>query len=108
MNKGTKIGEAEDFGGDPSKCCEKCFGVAPLTNAGIFYIYRCVCFQVTGGFYTYPPLIIMKEKIFQPVSNSSSFHQRLSGIMVKTITNTILTGSVFTFRWDHYFDNYDY
>ena len=55
MNKGTKIGEAEDFGGDPSKCCEKCFGVAPLTNAGIFYIYRCVCFQVTGGFHNSLP-----------------------------------------------------
>ena len=60
------------------------------------------------GFILALPLIMMSEQILQPVSNLNSSHQRLSGIMVKTITNTILTGSVFTFRWDNYYHNYFY
>ena len=60
------------------------------------------------GFILALPFIMMSEQILQPFSNSNSFHQRLSGIMVKTITNTILTGSVFTFRWNNYYHNYFY
>ena len=46
INKGEKIGEYDDP--DMSKCCERCFPVAPLTNAGFFFRGRCVCFKVTG------------------------------------------------------------
>ena len=45
-NKGEKIGEKDES--DMSKCCERCFSVAPLTNAGFFFEGRCVCFKVTG------------------------------------------------------------
>ena len=46
INKGEKIGEKGES--DMSKCCERCFSVAPLTNAGFFWNKRCVCFKVTG------------------------------------------------------------
>ena len=46
INKGEKIGEKNES--DKSKCCERCFSVAPTTNAGLFFEGRCVCFKVTG------------------------------------------------------------
>ena len=50
MNKGVKIGEKNY--NYLQKCCEKCHEVAPLTNAGHHYNGKCICFKVTGKYFS--------------------------------------------------------
>ena len=50
MGKGVKIGEK--YHGNMGKCCEKCHSVAPLTNAGHHYNGKCLCFKVTGKYFS--------------------------------------------------------